>query len=62
MSKNTFQKSLPKTSFIILLPLRKNKRRGNFRNGNKIQQLGTNIIEAVAKPGRVACPYATAAG
>ena len=25
MSENTFQKSLPKTPFIILLPLRKNK-------------------------------------
>ena len=32
MSKITFQKSLPKTPFIILLPLHKNKRRGNFRS------------------------------
>ncbi len=30
MSENTFQKSLRKTPFIILLPLRKNKRRGKF--------------------------------
>ena len=41
-----------RTSFIILLPLSKNKRRGNFRNGNKILQLATDIIEALAKPGR----------
>ena len=39
-----------RTPFIILLPLSKNKRRGNFRNGNKILQLGTDIIEALAKP------------
>jgi len=29
--KNPFQKPLPKTPFVILLPLSKNKRRGNFR-------------------------------
>ena len=35
MSKITFQKSLPKTSQIILLPLRKNKTVQKFSRRNK---------------------------
>ena len=44
MSKNTFQKSLPKTPFIILPPFSKNKRRGNFRSA-VTRQWGTLIFK-----------------
>ena len=43
MSKNTFQKSLPKTPFIILFPLRENKRRGNFPSAPNIRDLQHRI-------------------
>ena len=44
ISKTTFRDSLPKRRTLYSCPSTKTRRRGNFRNGNKIQQLGTNII------------------
>ena len=43
-NQRDFTHSLKERRLLYSFPSTKTRRRGNFRNGNKIQQLGTNII------------------